>query len=197
MQHASNFLNTAHSPLKGISFWWCSLFCDIEYQTVWLINRTCRFHDSEFRFYDSEFNLQCFFYVQVWIWNKLQTLWLAGGKNSCCDWLKRKMMIINVLTTKLCLNFRSTFPRSGASRSGRNRSMRRCARTVVWSQTELPYSTNPIRGPSRPGWTDRGSNLFIVIWTIERIKQHLGLLLLVLWFFKCNEIISAKQKYFG
>lgn len=113
-----------------------------------------------------------------------------------CDWLKRKM-IINVLTTKLCLNFRSTFPRSGASRSGRNRSMRRCARTVVWSQTELPYSTNPKRGPSRPGWTDRGSNLFIVIWTIERIKQHLGLLLLVLWFFKCNEIISANQKYFG
>lgn len=129
-------------------------------------------------------------------WEQITSIVIGRGKIWCCDWLKRKM-IINVLTTKLCLNFRSTFPRSGASRSGRNRSMRRCARTVVWSQTELPYSTNPKRGPSRPGWTDRGSNLFIVIWTIETIKQHLGLLLLVLWFFKCNEIISANQKYFG
>lgn len=129
-----------------------------------------------------------------------------GTNYKHCDWQGKNLMLWLAkekddhkcfLTTKLCLNFRSTFPRSGASRSGRNRSMRRCARTVVWSQTELPYSTNPKRGPSRPGWTDRGSNLFIVIWTIERIKQHLGLLLLVLWFFKCNEIISANQKYFG
>lgn len=183
--HASNFLNTAHSPLKGLKgflvvlpllWYWISNFSSDVLFDWYLITGLTGFMTVKYK-------LHCFSKVTSEKEN-ITNIFIGWGKKfGCCDWLKRKI-IVNVLTTKLCLNFRSTFPRSGASRSGRNLSMRRCVRMVVWSRTELLYSTNPTRGPSRPGWTDRGSNLFIVIWTIERIKQHLGLLLLVLWFSK-------------